>query len=232
MFLTESFIRRLLATLAVALLFVFLYETTIRDSRYAARQATMAESTSLPQAGAQLAFTATAYCKGQTTASGVIVRTGVAAADPSLLPVGTVVRIETPNPRYNGVWTIMDTGPAVQGRIIDLYLWSCHEALAFGRRPIRLTVLRLGWNPQMSAPGLVDSLFRQREANRPVVPAPESPAPAPPLPASPSPGTLGSDSPSLQPPAPESTPVLPSTPTPSVPVKPPSVPPTDGSSAN
>ena len=213
MFLTESFIRRSLATLAVALLFVFLYETTIRDSRYAARQATMAEATALPQAGAQLAFTATAYCKGETTASGVIVRTGVAAADPALLPVGTVVRIETPNPRYNGVWTIMDTGPAVQGRLIDLYLWSCHEALAFGRRPIRLTVLRLGWNPQMSAPGLVDSLFRQREANR-VAPPAQTPQPIEPV---------------AEPPvAPAQPPVPPAQP----PVSPaqPSVPPTDGSS--
>ncbi len=166
MLLTRSFVWRSMATVLVAVIYVFLYETTIRDSRYAARQATLSESTGLPQAGAQLTFTATAYCKGETTASGVIVRTGVAAADPGLLPVGTVVRIETPNPRYSGIWTIMDTGPAVQGRIIDLYLWSCHEALAFGRRPIRLTVLRLGWNPQMSAPSLVDSLFRQREAAR------------------------------------------------------------------
>ena len=43
-----------------------------------------------------------------------------------------------PTPRYDGIWTIMDTGPAVQGRIIDLYLWSCHDALKFGRRPIQL----------------------------------------------------------------------------------------------
>ena len=116
------------------------------------RQATVAEATGLPQAGAQLAFTATAYCKGETTASGVVVRTGIAAADPGLLPVGTVVRVDMPNSRYSGIWTVMDTGPAVQGRLIDLYLWSCHEALAFGRRPVRLTVLRLGWSPQMSAP--------------------------------------------------------------------------------
>ena len=38
--------------------------------------------------------------------------------------------LETPNPRYSGIWTVMDTGPAVQGRIVDLYLWSCKEALA------------------------------------------------------------------------------------------------------
>ena len=177
---SQSFIWRSLVTLVVAVVYVFLYETTIRDSRYAARQATIAEATSLPQAGAQLAFTATAYCKGETTASGVIVRTGVAAADQALLPVGTVkssraglvpvgtvVRVDMPNSRYSGIWTIMDTGPAVQGRLIDLYLWSCTEALAFGRRPVRLTVLRLGWNPQMSAPGLVDRVFRQREADAP-----------------------------------------------------------------
>ena len=107
------------------------------------------------------------------------VRTGVAAADPAVLPVGSVVRVETPNPRYSGVWTVMDTGPAVRGRTVDLYLWSCKEALVFGRRPIRLTVLRLGWNPQNSIPSMVDSLFRKREAEskRPVAPAS---APAPP----------------------------------------------------
>jgi 3D (Asp-Asp-Asp) domain-containing protein len=167
---SQSLVGRTFATLVVALVFVFLYETTIRDSRYAARQATVAEATGLPQAGAQLAFTATAYCKGETTASGVVVRTGIAAADSSLLPVGTVVRVDMPNSRYSGIWTVMDTGPAVQGRLIDLYLWSCHEALAFGRRPVRLTVLRLGWSPQMSAPSLIDRVLRQRET------APASPA--------------------------------------------------------
>ena len=38
--------------------------------------------------------------------------------------------------RYNGIYTIMDTGPAVQGRHIDIYMWSCNEALEFGRRDI------------------------------------------------------------------------------------------------
>lgn len=173
---SQSIVLRTLATLTVALVYVFLYETTTRDSRYAARQATIAEATSLPQAGAQLAFTATAYCKSDRTASGVVVRTGIAAADPALLPVGTVVRVDLPNQRYSGIWTVMDTGPAVQGRVIDLYLWSCTEALAFGRRPVRLTVLRLGWNPQMSAPGLVDRMFRQREADRTASPRPSVPA--------------------------------------------------------
>jgi hypothetical protein len=35
----------------------------------------------------------------------------------------------------------------VQGRHLDLYMWSCHEALAFGRRPVTVTVIRKGWKP-------------------------------------------------------------------------------------
>lgn len=166
MLISTSFWRKVVATVGAAVGLVFVYETTIRDSRYAARQATMAETASIPQPGSRLRFTATAYCKGETTASGVSVRTGIAAADPTLLPVGTVVRIDTPDEKLDGIWTIMDTGPAVQGRVVDLYLWSCHDALRFGRRPIQLEVLRLGWHPQNSEPGRVDDLFKQRELEK------------------------------------------------------------------
>ncbi|HEY6509838.1 MAG TPA: 3D domain-containing protein [Vicinamibacterales bacterium] len=116
--------------------------------------------------GAKLEFTATAYCKGTTTASGVGVRRGIAAADPQLLPGGSVVSLTTGDAAFDGVYTVLDTGPAVQGRILDLYVWSCHEALAFGRRPVQATVLRLGWDPQASQPSLIDRLFRRREARR------------------------------------------------------------------
>jgi 3D (Asp-Asp-Asp) domain-containing protein len=193
MLISRSWRRRVTATLAAAVLIVFFYETTTRDSRYAARLATPADTTGAMQAGAQLAFAATAYCKGETTASGAVARTGIAAADPGLLPVGSVVRIDLPDARYAGIWTVMDTGPAVQGREIDLYLWSCNEALAFGRRQVRLTVLRLGWNPRDSMPGLVDRLFRRRETERPLpatplVPPGNAPPAVPPT-ASPVPGT-------------------------------------------
>jgi 3D (Asp-Asp-Asp) domain-containing protein len=165
MLISGSFWRKVVATLGAAVGLVFVYETTIRDSRYAARHAGLLE-TAMPQPGLRMRFTATAYCKGETTASGVSVRTGIAAADPTLLPVGTVVRLDTPDAKLDGIWTIMDTGPAVQGRVVDLYLWSCHEALRFGRRPIQLEVLRLGWNPQNSEPARVDDLFKQREREK------------------------------------------------------------------
>jgi len=133
---------------------------------------------SAPVPGARLDFTATAYCKGTTTASGAEVRTGIAAADEDLLPVGSVVSVTTDDAKYNGVYTIMDTGPSVQGRRLDLYMWSCHEALAFGRKPIQVTVLRLGWNPGASMPSLIDRLFRRRERATAVVPAPAQAPPA------------------------------------------------------
>ena len=173
MFITNSFARKVVVTLGAAVGFVFVYETTIRDSRDATRGALVAEAAAQPTTfSTPLAFKATAYCKGQTTASGVGVRSGVAAADPTLLPVGSVIRIDTPDERYDGIWTVMDTGPAVQGRIIDLYMWSCHDALKFGRRAVNVNVMRLGWNPENSEPGIVDVLFRKRERDRAQMPIP------------------------------------------------------------
>jgi 3D (Asp-Asp-Asp) domain-containing protein len=164
MLLSRSSRRKFIATSVGAIGIACLLEVTILDSRYAARQAELREATARPAPGARLRFTATAYCKGTTTASGVNVRTGIAAADPDLLPVGSVIQIDRLPDRYNGIYTILDTGPAVQGRHIDIYMWSCHEALELGRRPMQLTVLRLGWNPKASTPSLIDRLFRQRES--------------------------------------------------------------------
>jgi 3D (Asp-Asp-Asp) domain-containing protein len=178
-----SLVRKLAATCIAVIGFVLLYEVSMFDLREssAAREANPVKvvDPTAPAAGARLEFTATAYCKGTTTASGVGVRTGIAASDPSILPVGSVVNISTHDVKYNGVYTIMDTGPAVQGRTLDLYMWSCHEALRFGRRPVELRVLRLGWNPAASTPSFIDRLFRRREATRPSQAPQPSPTDAP-----------------------------------------------------
>ena len=166
--LTRSIGRKIVATGTAAVAFAFLYEVTILDSRYAARQAEIREATATPAPGARLRFTATAYCRGTVTKSGVNVRSGIAAADPDLLPVGSVIQVDRLGERYNGIYTVMDTGPAVQGRHIDIYMWNCDEArYEFGRRSAGINVLRLGWNPRASTPGIVDRLFRQREASEP-----------------------------------------------------------------
>jgi 3D (Asp-Asp-Asp) domain-containing protein len=172
---SRSLWRKLLATFVAIVAFVFLYEVTMFDSRDAARRGAV-DPTS-PRAGSRVAFSATAYCKGTTTASGVGVRTGIAAADDTILPVGSVINVTTDTSKYNGIYTIMDTGPRVQGRILDLYMWSCNEALVFGRKEVDVTVLRLGWNPSASSPSLIDRLFRRREAARNAAPPPIAPIP-------------------------------------------------------
>jgi len=75
----------------------------------------------------------------------------------------------------------MDTGPAIQGRLIDVYMWSCYEALDFGRMPIQLTVLRLGWNPKATTPTFLERLFKrssEKPARLPSRPLPQTDPPA------------------------------------------------------
>jgi 3D (Asp-Asp-Asp) domain-containing protein len=160
MIISGSTWRKAIVTVIAVGGFVSLYEVTTLDSKYAARQAVLRETTAMPSPGARLAFSATAYCKGVTTASGVAAQSGVAAADPDLLPVGSVIEVDSLASRYNGIYTIMDTGPAVQGRHIDVYMWSCNEALSFGRQPIHIVVLRLGWNPRATTPSYMDRFFK------------------------------------------------------------------------
>ncbi len=175
-FLTRSNSNRLLVMMIVIGALIITYETTTFDMMpWGGLPGIVNPSAPVP--GSRLDFSATAYCKGKTTASGTEVRTGIAAADDSILPVGSVVNVATDNKRYNGVYTIMDTGPRVQGRLLDLYMWNCNEALKFGRKPIQVTVLRLGWNPQASTPSLVDRLFRLRERARAEVPPADAPPP-------------------------------------------------------
>jgi 3D (Asp-Asp-Asp) domain-containing protein len=179
MIISGSFWRKAAVTIVAACGFASLYEVTALDSKYAARQATRHETSALPVPGERLAFSATAYCKGIVTTSGVAVQSGVAAADPELLPVGSVIEIDSLAPRHNGIYTVMDTGPSVQGRLVDLYMWSCNEAMTFGRRPIHLTVLRLGWNPRATTPTFFDRFLKRPE---------EAPLPSRPLPQAPSDG--------------------------------------------
>jgi len=178
MIISGRFWRRTIVTAIAAVGFVSLYEVTALDSKYVARLATLHEMSTLPLPGSRLAFSATAYCKGITTASGVPVQTGVAAADPELLPVGSVIEIDSLPQKYNGIYTVMDTGPAVQGRHVDVYMWNCNEALTFGRVPVHVTVLRLGWNPRATTPSFLDRFFKRQAAPDvlPARPLPQSPS--------------------------------------------------------
>jgi 3D (Asp-Asp-Asp) domain-containing protein len=89
-----------------------------------------------------VSFTITAYCAGRITAAGTRVTEGVVAADPHVLPLGTVIRLAGLDARYNGTYTVMDTGLRVRGRRLDLYLHDCAEAVRFGHRSGRVSIAR------------------------------------------------------------------------------------------
>jgi 3D (Asp-Asp-Asp) domain-containing protein len=101
---------------------------------------------SLGATSSTLRVTATAYCQHGTTQSGTRARTGIVAADPRVLPVGTVLRII--DGALSGIYTVMDTGAAVKGRRIDIFIPDCASAQRFGEKSVRLRILRLGWNPK------------------------------------------------------------------------------------
>jgi 3D (Asp-Asp-Asp) domain-containing protein len=84
-------------------------------------------------------YTATAYSLGGRTASGQPVAKGLIAADPSVLPLGTRVRLDAGT--YSGEYLVADTGGAVRGKRIDIWTPNSHEANRFGRRMVKLTVL-------------------------------------------------------------------------------------------
>jgi hypothetical protein len=58
-----------------------------------------------------------------------------------VLPIGTRVRVEA-GP-WTGEYLVADTGGAIRGRKIDIWTPSSREAMQFGRRPVKLTVLSL-----------------------------------------------------------------------------------------
>lgn len=182
MFLIHSAGRQVIVTVAAAACFVALHEAIGLDSREAAQRIEQKAMAGAPTPGARLRFTATGYCRGTTTASGIGVRSGIAAADPDLLPVGSIVQVDTLGEKHNGIYTVMDTGPKVHGRHLDLYMWSCDDAIQLGRRQMTITLLRMGWNPKASTPTMIDRLFRQREAVLPPRPVKPAAGPADPVP--------------------------------------------------
>ena len=95
--------------------------------------------TSVTGAGKSLgSFTATAYCLQGRTATGSGVRRGIIAADPRLLRLGS--RISLGAGAYSGSYLVADTGGAVKGRRIDIWVPSCAEARRFGRRTVNISM--------------------------------------------------------------------------------------------
>jgi 3D (Asp-Asp-Asp) domain-containing protein len=88
-------------------------------------------------------MTATAYCDGGETRSGTLAKSGIVAADPQVLPLGTTVRVAGLRSARPQVFTVTDTGAAVKGKAIDIFIGNCARAKAFGRRRVQVTILGL-----------------------------------------------------------------------------------------
>src|SRR5687768_201424 len=84
-------------------------------------------------------YVATAYSLRGRTASGRMVAKGLIAADPRHLPLGSRVRLDAGS--YSGEYLVADTGTLVRGKRIDIWIPTSREAMRFGRRTVKLTVL-------------------------------------------------------------------------------------------
>jgi 3D (Asp-Asp-Asp) domain-containing protein len=85
--------------------------------------------------GRTITVTATGYALGGRTASGLSTGWGVAAVDPSLIPLGSHMTV----PGY-GEAVAADTGSAVVGATIDLWFPTVAQANAWGRRIVTIIV--------------------------------------------------------------------------------------------
>jgi peptidoglycan DL-endopeptidase CwlO len=102
-----------------------------------ATPATEGSTPATPYTGGEQAMTVTTtgYSIRGRTATGLETGWGIAAVDPSVIPLGTRMTI----PGY-GEAIAADTGGAVRGAEIDLWFPTIAEALAWGRRTITVTL--------------------------------------------------------------------------------------------
>jgi len=86
--------------------------------------------------GQRLTVSATCYCLTGSTASGLPVGPGIMATDPTVIPLGTRANV----PGYGNA-VAADTGSAVKGLTIDLWVADCKKASAYGRQTLTITIL-------------------------------------------------------------------------------------------
>jgi 3D (Asp-Asp-Asp) domain-containing protein len=86
---------------------------------------------------------ATAYSIDGLTKSGVPAQSGVVAADTKVLPLGTRIRVNSAGAPL-GEFIVGDTGRAIRGNRIDIYMDRTREAVVFGRKDVVVEVLAWG----------------------------------------------------------------------------------------
>lgn len=99
-----------------------------------------------------LTFHATYYghdCNGCSgiTATGINVQNSIyfkdlriVAVDPTIIPLGSIVEIQTPNERFKAI--AADKGGAIKGRRLDILVESEYIAAQYGRHDMQLFIIQ------------------------------------------------------------------------------------------
>ena len=91
-----------------------------------------------------LMMEATAYCyTGNRTYTGTWPVEGrTIAVDPEVMPLGSRVYVSCESwPEIDGTYVAEDTGGAIKGNIIDVYMQDYDTCIQFGRRQVEVRVL-------------------------------------------------------------------------------------------
>jgi 3D (Asp-Asp-Asp) domain-containing protein len=88
-------------------------------------------------------FQATAYSQKGATATGARARKGIVAADPRVLPKGSVVEVKGAG-SLSGRYKVADTGSSVKGKKVDIFVPNPQKARQFGRKKVQVKVLKRG----------------------------------------------------------------------------------------
>jgi 3D (Asp-Asp-Asp) domain-containing protein/predicted nucleic acid-binding Zn-ribbon protein len=107
----------------------------LADEPVAAEPAEVAAPPAAATGPRELVVDAVAYHLPGVTASGIPVGPGVIAVDPAVIPLGTQVFV----PGY-GPAVAADTGSAIKGNVIDLWMPSTADARAWGRRTVTIAI--------------------------------------------------------------------------------------------
>lgn len=94
------------------------------------------ESSEVSNLGTHMVVESTSYCQGSVTATGTQARWGVIAVDPNVIPFGTKVYI----PQFDKVFIAEDTGGAIKGNKIDIFMNSESQCIQWGRRTIDIYI--------------------------------------------------------------------------------------------
>lgn len=64
------------------------------------------------------------------------------AVDPRQIPLGSILYIESDSPHVGGFYEAQDTGGAIKGNRLDIFISSYDKAMQFGKQNVKVTVLK------------------------------------------------------------------------------------------